>query len=111
MGRGLAVTRPSPDSCGARFAIAAMHAVELKWLILKSPQMIPFIACEILPCQDVCELVFGVDIFDLDFGIQINSIELRIKRDSVSSGNMSHCWTPAFHNYFDYSFIVLKHIQ
>ena len=30
----LAVTRPSPDSCWARFAIAAVQAVELKWLIL-----------------------------------------------------------------------------
>ena len=34
MGRDLAVTRPSPDSCWARFAIAARQAVELKWLIL-----------------------------------------------------------------------------
>ena len=34
MGRDLAVTRSSPDPCRARFAIAAMQAVELKWLIL-----------------------------------------------------------------------------
>ena len=34
IGRDLAVTRPSPDSGWARFAIAAMQAVELKWLIL-----------------------------------------------------------------------------
>ena len=32
--RDLAVTRPSPESCWARFAIAAMQEVELKWLIL-----------------------------------------------------------------------------
>ena len=25
--------------------------------------------------------------------------------------DMSHCWTSAFHNHFNYSFIVLKHIQ
>ena len=30
-------------------------------------QMIPFIACEIPLCRDVCELFFGVNIFDLDF--------------------------------------------
>ena len=34
IGRDFAVTRSSPDSCGARFAIAAVQAVELKWLIL-----------------------------------------------------------------------------
>ena len=61
--------------------------------------------------QDVRELVFGVDVFDLDFGVQINSIEQPIKSNSVGSGNVSHCRTSAFHNHFDYSFIVLKHIQ
>ena len=34
MGRDLAVTRSSPDSFWARFAIAAVQAVELKWLML-----------------------------------------------------------------------------
>ena len=33
IGRDFAVTRPSPESCLARFAIAAMQEVELKWLI------------------------------------------------------------------------------
>ena len=73
--------------------------------------MIPFITCEIPLCQDVCELVFGVDVFDLDFWVQINSIEQPIKSNSVSSGNVSHCRTSAFHNHFYYSFIVLKHKQ
>ena len=55
MCRDLVVTRSSPDSCWARFAIAAMQAVELKWLILieQGQQMIPFITCEIPLCQDV----------------------------------------------------------
>ena len=61
--------------------------------------------------QDVCELAFGVDVFDLDFGVQINSIEQPIKNNSVGPGNVSHCWTSAFHNHLVYSFIVLKHIQ
>ena len=43
--------------------------------VKQGQQMIPFIACEIPLCQDVCELVFGVDVFDLDLGIQIYSIE------------------------------------
>ena len=72
-------------------------------------QMIPFITCEILLCQDVCKLVLGVDVFDLNLGIKINSMEQSIKSNSMSSGNMSHCWTSAFHNHFDYSFIVLTH--
>ena len=79
--------------------------------VKQGQQMIPFITCEILLCQDVCELVFGVDVFDLDFGVQINSIKQPIKGNSVSSGDVSHYRTSAFHKHFDYSFIVLKHIQ
>ena len=50
--------------------------------------------------QDVCELVFSFDVFDLDFGVQINSIEQPIKSNSVSSGDVSHCRTSAFHNHY-----------
>ena len=73
--------------------------------------MIPPITCEIPLCQNVCELGFGVDVFDLDFGVQINSIKQPIKSNSVSSGDMSYRRTSAFHNDFDYTFTVLKHIQ
>ena len=73
--------------------------------------MIPFITCEIPLCQDICKLVLGVDVFDLDLWVQKNSIEQLIKSNSMSSGNMSHCRTSTFHNHFNYSFIVLKHIQ
>ena len=79
--------------------------------IEQGQQMIPFIACEIPFGQDVCELVFGVDVFDLDFGVQITSIEQPVKSNSMGSGDVSHCWTSAFDNHFDYSFIVLKNIQ
>ena len=75
--------------------------------IKQDQQMIPFITCEIPLRQDVCKLVLGVDVFDLDLRVQINSI----KSNSMSSGNMSHCWTSAFHNHFNHSLIVLKHIQ
>ena len=30
---------------------------------------------------------------------------------SVGSGNMSHCWTSAFHYHLDHCFVVFKHIQ
>ena len=73
--------------------------------------MIPLTTREIPFRQDVCELVFGVDVFDLGFGVQINSIKQPIKSNPVSSGDVSHGRTSAFHNHFNYSFIVLKHIQ
>ena len=73
--------------------------------IKQGQQMIPFIACEIPLCQDVCKLVLGVDVFDLDLGVKIYSIEQPIKKNSMSSRNMSHCWTSAFHNHLNYSFI------
>ena len=62
--------------------------------IEQAQQMIPLITREISFGQNISELVFGVDVFDLDFGIQINSIKQPIKRNSVSSGNMSHCAGP-----------------
>ena len=77
----------------------------------QAQQMIPLISCEIPIGQDVCELVFGVDVFDLNFGVQINSIEQPIKSNSVGSGDVSLCRTSAFHNHFNYSLIVLKHIH
>ena len=74
-------------------------------------QMIPLITCEIPFGQDVCVLVFGVDVFDSDFGVQVDSIEQPIKRNSVNSGNMSHCRTSALENQRDHCFIDLKHKQ
>ena len=59
--------------------------------INQGQQMIPFIACEIPLCQDVCNLVLGVDVFDLNLKIKIYSIEQPIKSNSMSSGNMPHC--------------------
>ena len=79
--------------------------------IEQGQQMIPFITCDIPFCQNVCQLVLGVDVFDLDLRVKINSIEQPIKSNSMSPGNMSHCWTSAFQNHFNHSFFFLKHIQ
>ena len=65
---------------------------------IQGQQMIPFIT----------KLILRVDVFDLDLRVKIDSIEQPIKSNSVSSGNVSHCRTSAFHNHFNYSFIVLK---
>ena len=54
-----ALARSSPGSCWARFAIAAMQAVELKWLILnKLNKIIPLITCEIFFCWKWLRVVF-----------------------------------------------------
>ena len=59
IGRDLAVKHSSPDPCCARFAMAAVQAVEQKWLNVKQiSKMIPLIACEIPFGQDVCEWFF-----------------------------------------------------
>ena len=79
--------------------------------IEQGQQMIPFITCEVPLCQDVCKLVLGVDVFNLVFWVKINPIEQPVKSNSMGSGNMSHCWTPAFGDHLDHSLIVFKHIQ
>ena len=61
--------------------------------IEQAQQMIPLITCDISFGLNVSKLVFGVDVLDLDFSVQIDSIEQPIKRNSVGSGNMSHCGT------------------
>ena len=67
----------------------------MKWLILKKAlQMIPLFTREISFGWNVGKLVFGVDVVALNFWVQIDLIEQPIKRNSVSSGNMSHCKTP-----------------
>ena len=73
--------------------------------------MIPLITCEIPFNWNVCETVFGVNVLDLDFWVQVNSIEQPIKRNSVGSGNSSHCGTSALNDHLDHCFVVLKHIQ
>ena len=94
MGRDLAVTRPSPDSCRARFAIACDARSRAKMANRKQgQQMIPLITCEISFGLNVSELVFGVNVFDLHFGVQTDSVKQPIKSNSVGSGNMSHCRT------------------
>ena len=44
-------------------------------------------------------------------GSKFNSIEQPIKRNSVGSGNMSHCRASSFYDHFDHCFVVFKHIQ
>ena len=74
-------------------------------------KMIQFVTCEISLGWNVGKLVFGIDVLDLDFGVQVESVESPIKSNSVGPGNMSHCWTSAFHYHLDNGFIVFKHIQ
>ena len=61
-----------------------------------------------LPLVECQQVRFGVYIFDLDLWFQVNSVEQPIKRNSVGSGHVSHCWTPSFDNHLDDSFVVFK---
>ena len=79
-----------------------------KFMMLNKHKMIPLITCENSLCQYVCELVFGINIFELDLGVQIDSVKQPIKRNSVSSSNVSHCWTSALNDHLDHSFVIFK---
>ena len=71
----------------------------------------PFIFRETSFGQNVSELVFGVNVFHLDLRFQVNSVEQQIKRNSVGSGCVSHCWTSSSDTHLDDSFIVFKNFQ
>ena len=70
--------------------------------------MVPLITCEISCGQHVCELVFGVNIKDLDLGVPIGSVKQPSSRNSVSSWNVSHCWTSSLNDHIHHSFVILK---
>ena len=59
-------------------------------------------------CQLVGELVFGFNIFDFDLSVQVGSATKPIKRNSVGSGYVSHCWTSALDDHLDHRFIILQ---
>ena len=108
----LFVLASSPSFWGANQAetlSAAKKAVMAD--IEQMKKIVPLITCEMTFGLYVCELMFGVDVFDLDLGVQIDSIKQPIKSNSVGSGNMSHCVTPAFDYHLNHGFIVLKDIQ
>ena len=74
-------------------------------------KMVPFVASECAYGQHVCQLVSSVDIFDLDLWIEVDPVKQPIKRNSVGSGNVSHCWTSALNDHLDHNFIVFKNVQ
>ena len=71
-------------------------------------KIVPFVTCEITFGQNVCELVFGVNIFDLDFGVQLDSVKQPIQSNSVGSGYVSHCWTPASDYHLNQIHVLLR---
>ena len=77
----------------------------------QTQKMIPFIMCEISPCQYVCELVDGINVLDLDVWVQNYSIKQQIKSNSVGSGNMSHCKTSHLYDHLELCFVVFKDVQ
>ena len=73
--------------------------------------MVPLITRETSFGQYVSEMVFENNIFDVDLSFEIDSVEQIIKRYSVGSGHVSHCWTSSFDYHFEDSFIVSKNVQ
>ena len=77
----------------------------------QTEKMIPLVTRKTPFGWNVSKLVFGVNTFDLDLWFQINSVEQPIKRNSVVSGHVSHCWTSFFDDHLDDSFVVFKNVQ
>ena len=77
----------------------------------QTKKMVPLVTRETLFRLSVSKLVFGVHIFDFDLRFLVNSVEQPIKRNSVVSGHVSHCWTSSFDNHFDDSFVVFRNVQ
>ena len=74
-------------------------------------KMIPFITCEISLGQYDSKLVLGVNILDSDFGVQVDPVKQPISRNSVGSGNISHCRASSLYDHLDHCFDVFKHVQ
>ena len=74
-------------------------------------KMVPFVASECAYGRHVCQLVSSVDIFDLDLRIEVDPDKQPIKRNSVGSGFVSHCWTSALDDHLDHNFTVFKNVQ
>ena len=74
-------------------------------------KIVPLITCETALRQYVSELVFGVNIFDLDCGVQVDPVKQPVKRNSVGSRYVSHCWTRALDDHLDHCFIIFKNVE
>ena len=74
-------------------------------------KMIPLITCEIFFCQYVFEFVFEVDILEFNLLIQVDSAKQPVKRNSVGSGYVSHCWTSALDAHLDHCFVISKNVE
>ena len=74
-------------------------------------KIISIITCEITSGQCVRKLVFGADIFNLDLRLPIDSVRKQIKRNSVGSGDVSHCRTSALEDHLDHCFIIFKNVE
>ena len=89
IGFDFALTLLSLASLCVLFDITSRQMVELKWRILNTQKMIPFITCEISLGLHVCQLVLGVEVSDQDFGVQVDSLEHPIKCNSVGYVSLS----------------------
>ena len=74
-------------------------------------KMTPFITREAFFGEHVSKLVFAVSVSDLDLGVPFHSVKQQIKRNSVSSGHVSHRWTSTVDDHFDHGLVIFEHLQ
>ena len=55
--------------------------------------------------------MFRVQVFDLDLGVKVDPVKKLIERNSVGSGNMSHCRTSPCNDPLDYGFVVFESVK
>ena len=79
--------------------------------IKQMKKIIPLITCEPTFCLYVCNLVFGVDVPNLNHRIQVDPAKQPVKGNSVGSGHVSQCRTPAYDCHLNHGFDVLENIQ
>ena len=79
--------------------------------VKQSKKIVQLTTCETAFCLHVCNLVFGINAPNLNLRIQVDPVKQPVKSNSVGSGHMSHCWTPAFDCHLNRGFFVLENIQ
>ena len=77
----------------------------------ETEKVVPLFTGEIALCEDVGKFVLGVNICDLNLSIQVDSVKWPIKRNSVGTGHVCHCRTPAFDYHLNSGLTVLGHVQ
>ena len=112
VGSDFATTPSSPVPCCILFDIASGQLAELDMLVTNRWRRLFHSSLVKLPFVSMSASCFLVsNTSDLDFWVQVDAVKQPIKRNSVGSGNVSHCWTSSFDNHLDHYFIIFKKVE